>query len=199
MFTIRPHADPSVIKIELEGVDKLSVDQTGELVCQIGEEALRLAKPVAFQQIDGARIDVPVFYEINDHWSRLSSRNLLLMSTLSSLIQLLASTYLGGWHGDACKVILATEDGIYVAGTAWSDDFPTIAGCFQTAYGGGDTDIFISHFDSQLTTLISSTYVGGSDDDYLEGHSAMEMNLDGDLLVCAGSYFARFSNNGWRL
>ncbi len=77
VFTIRPHADPSVIKIELEGVDKLSVDQNGELVCQIGEEALRFTKPVAFQQIDGARIDVPVFYEINDHSYRLSSWNLL--------------------------------------------------------------------------------------------------------------------------
>jgi gliding motility-associated-like protein len=53
---------------------------------------------------------------------------------------------------------------IYVASTTSSPDFPVTAGCFQPTQGGMQ-DGCVFKFDPTLTSLIFSSYLGGSDND----------------------------------
>ncbi|MEG3056340.1 MAG: hypothetical protein RQM90_09805 [Methanoculleus sp.] len=50
-------------------------------------------------------------------------------------------------------------EGVWVTGGTYSADFPVL-NAYQSSYGGGDCDVFVSHFSSS-GTLLSSTYLGG--------------------------------------
>jgi hypothetical protein len=77
---------------------------------------------------------------------------------------LLASTFLGGSGNDEAKAIAIDSSGnVYVAGwTGGSTDFPTTPGAYDTSYS--NIDAFVSKLDSNLTKLLASTYLGGSND-----------------------------------
>jgi hypothetical protein len=75
------------------------------------------------------------------------------------------ATYLGGSNGDGGFDVGITIDpfgNIFVVGTTESDDFPVTTGSYDESYNG-NTDIFIGKMDSELSTLIAATYLGGSD------------------------------------
>jgi hypothetical protein len=79
------------------------------------------------------------------------------------LTQKISFTYLGGDDGDSVSAIAIhpkTGD-IYVAGQTSSNNFPKTAGGAQASYGGGNSDVFISRLNSDLTQIIQSTYLGG--------------------------------------
>ena len=79
-----------------------------------------------------------------------------------SLTGLLASTYLGGSNGDEANALVIDSSGnIYIAGFTDSSEFPTTASAYDTSRGGA-TDAFISEFNGALTSLLASTYLGGS-------------------------------------
>ena len=75
------------------------------------------------------------------------------------------ATYLGGSSSDGGGgIALDAQGSVYVAGVTSSSDFPTTTGAFQTAFGGGDRDAFVTKF-SSAGALVYSTYLGGSEDD----------------------------------
>jgi hypothetical protein len=49
-----------------------------------------------------------------------------------------------------------------VVGTTRSSDFPTTAGAFQTTFGGGRNDAFVTKLNPAGSALVYSTYLGGS-------------------------------------
>jgi len=79
----------------------------------------------------------------------------------SNLTDLLGSTYLGGSSNDWAYGIGISSDGVYVTGRTRSGNFPTTPGAYDRTYNGGDGDVFVSRFNSNLTELLSSTYIGG--------------------------------------
>ncbi|MDI6717121.1 MAG: SBBP repeat-containing protein, partial [Actinomycetota bacterium] len=87
----------------------------------------------------------------------------------SSLSNLLYSTFLGGSNEDKARSVCRDGDGnIYVVGETKSSGFPTTSGAYDTSQNGTDyTDIFVSKINSSLTSLLTSTFVGSSRDDYV--------------------------------
>jgi hypothetical protein len=85
----------------------------------------------------------------------------------SSLTQILQSTYLGGSgsdHAYALAIHPKTGD-VYVAGWTDSLDFPETFGGAQPTYGRGYPDAFVTRLNKELTQILQSTYLGGSDSD----------------------------------
>jgi len=80
---------------------------------------------------------------------------------LRTLIQ---ATFLGGSSSDEGSAIIVTKDAVYVAGATFSGDFPGTAGSFQEVLRGSE-DVFVTKLSLDLTTLIQSTYLGGSGDE----------------------------------
>ena len=79
---------------------------------------------------------------------------------------LIYSAYLGGSsHDRASGIAVDSAGSAYVMGFTRSTDFPTTAGAAQTAHAGGFDDAFVSRLDSSGSSLVYSTYLGGSDVD----------------------------------
>ncbi len=75
------------------------------------------------------------------------------------------STYLGGAGDDVAYGISLTSDNqAWLTGYTASNDFPTIS-AYQSNYGGGDYDIFLSRLSSTGSELLYSSYLGGSGSD----------------------------------
>ena len=74
---------------------------------------------------------------------------------------LLYSTYLGGSADLGIGISVDTLGNAYVTGDAYSSDFPTTPGAFQTTYGG-NFDAFVSKLNAGGSALLYSTYLGGT-------------------------------------
>lgn len=85
----------------------------------------------------------------------------------SSLTTLIQSTFLGGNLLDAggSIAIHPVSGDIFVAGETTSAFLGTTGGA-QEAFGGGEYDAFIARLNSNLTTLVQSTYLGGNATEY---------------------------------
>jgi RHS repeat-associated protein len=91
------------------------------------------------------------------------------------------STYLGGGGADsAAGVGLDAAGEAFVTGRTSSTNFPTAGGPFQPASGGGSNDAFVTKLSAAGTTLVYSSYLGGSGDD--EG-TAVAVDPIGDAFV----------------
>jgi len=75
-------------------------------------------------------------------------------------------TYLGGSLADSAFGIAVDSNGdAYVTGSTVSKDFPTTAGVFQPAYGGGNADAFVTELGPTGATMVYSTFLGGTNTD----------------------------------
>ncbi len=85
----------------------------------------------------------------------------------SALASLLASTFLGGSGNEvALGLAVDSSNNVYLTGhTGSSANFPITNGAFDTSYNGGSHDAYAAKFNSALTNLISSTFLGGSGDE----------------------------------
>jgi len=80
---------------------------------------------------------------------------------------LLFSTYIGGAENDTWpSVVVDSADNVYVAGITESPDFPVTPLAFDRLFGGGNSDAFALKLDASGTSLLFSTFLGGTDDDF---------------------------------
>jgi len=99
---------------------------------------------------------------------------------------LVYSTYLGGVGEDIGQAIAVNASGdAFVTGRT-ADSFPTTAGAFQTAFGGGGSDVFATRLNPSGSAPVYSTYLGGSGDD-----SGYGIALDGSN----DAYLAGYTNS----
>jgi RHS repeat-associated protein len=85
---------------------------------------------------------------------------------------LVYSTYFGGNSiEDPKRIVVDSSGATYVMGSTASTNFPTTPGAFQTHFGGGDGniggysgegDVFVTKFNATGSSLVYSTYLGGS-------------------------------------
>jgi hypothetical protein len=102
--------------------------------------------------------------------------------------QLYFSTYFGGSiDDDAYSMWVDLSGNIYLTGeTESSYDFPTTQGAYQTAFGGGDNDAFVTKMSPAATSLIYSTYLGGNGDEEIE-NDVLSPNAPPDLVFVYGT------------
>ncbi|TXH53954.1 MAG: T9SS type A sorting domain-containing protein [Bacteroidia bacterium] len=79
---------------------------------------------------------------------------------------LVYSTYIGGSNGDFGNEIAIDASGnAYTTGYTGSSDYDVTSGAFQTTFGGGFSDVFVTKLNHNGTGLVYSTYIGGSNND----------------------------------
>jgi len=114
----------------------------------------------------------------------------VFVSALSSdLSELLYSTFLGGSSGDwVWSLALDSEGSVYVTGETSSSNFPTTPGAYDETHNG-ERDVFISALSSDLSELLYSTFLGGSDED---GGWSLALDSEGSVYVTGGTESSNF-------
>jgi hypothetical protein len=90
----------------------------------------------------------------------------LIIKMPNDLSSLLHATLLGGEEKDykahtiSYDITLDNDGNVWVTGHTWSDEFPVTYGTIGQRIGG-QSDIFISKFNPELTQLLTSTLLGG--------------------------------------
>lgn len=164
-FLLAPGADPAAIVLAFQGQSKLEVDGEGDLVLHTAHGAIRQHRPRVYQEANGTRQGVPARYvrkgphQVGFQVAAYDpSRPLVIDPVLSY------ATYFGGSSGDDGAAIALDRSGnVYVLGNTGSTDLPT-ASPFQPT-PAGDTDIFVAKLTPDGSTLIYSTYLGGTGND----------------------------------
>ena len=82
-------------------------------------------------------------------------------------LTVLYSTYLGGAFTDSgSSIALDANDNIYITGSTQSNDFPTQAAIQPNRAGvNQDVDLFVSKISADGSSLVYSTYLGGTSND----------------------------------
>jgi hypothetical protein len=97
--------------------------------------------------------------------TRGASNNAFVTTLAADGGSLVFSTYLGGSSGDmGVGIALDPSGNIYITGTTLSSNFPLV-NPLQPASGGG-SDAFVAKFNPFTSTLVYSTYLGGSGTDF---------------------------------
>jgi gliding motility-associated-like protein len=180
-FTIAPGASPSLIQMDYDGVQNLSVNK-GDLVVTTAVMQILELKPYAYQiAADGSRTTVECRYQVKGN--RLTfevgdydpTRPLVIDPTL--IFASLSGSTADNWGYTAT---FDKEGNLYSGGNAFSVGYPVNTGSFQVNYGGGATDIAISKFDAGGSFLHYTTYLGGNS---AEVPHSMFVNENNELYV----------------
>ncbi len=192
-FVVAPGADVGAITMEVTTLQAnvegngtaheipTRIDSEGNLVLGMKDGQIILHKPVVYQTdthrpmgrtyVDAryvVRGGSRVGFEVAAH----DQKKALIIDPILSY-----STYLGGSQDDLGNAITVDSSGsVYVTGGTTSTDFPVTSGALQTNYGGADGgyqsvngDIFVTKLSPDGSSLVWSTYIGGSGDDNAYG------------------------------
>ncbi len=92
---------------------------------------------------------------------------------------LIYSTYVDGFIDSVCLAVDASGNA-YVAGTVQAGYFPITPGAFQSTFGGGNEDAFVTKLNATGSALVYSTYLGGNDND---GAQAVAVDGSGNAVI----------------
>jgi len=177
LFYVKAGANPESIKIKIEGARSLKVNEAGELEVETGLGVIKFTKPVAYQEINGKRVEVAAAYTLLSNTQYGFKVGSYDKKETLIIDPLLASTFIGGSYDDCVESIALDGDGnVYITGRTYSYHYPypTTPGAYDESFDR-TCDVFVSKLDSSLGNLLASTFIGGND--YDRGYS---IALDGD-------------------
>ncbi|MEI7597034.1 MAG: gliding motility-associated C-terminal domain-containing protein [Bacteroidota bacterium] len=180
-FTVAPGSNPNDIQIEYKGVDRIYL-KNGNLEINTSVNSVTEIRPYAYQLIDGDTIKIncnfnlrknTLSYEFPDGYNE---KYPLVIDP-----DLIFASYSGSTTDNWGYTATFDDDGfLYAGGVAFGLGYPTTIGAYQTTFGGANTDIAISKYDTTGNFLIYSTYLGGSGIDV--PHSLI-VNKTNELIV----------------
>jgi hypothetical protein len=160
-FVLAPGADIAFISLRLEGADKLRIDENGDLILDVSTKQIRQHKPIAYQQIDGVRREIPARYVAKTEHRLgfdIGAYDVTQPLVIDPILDY--SSYLGGSDADNGSAIAVDSAGnAYVTGVTRSLNFPTTPGSFQTT-AAGLPEVFVTKVNREGTALLYSTYLG---------------------------------------
>jgi hypothetical protein len=162
-YIVHPYADPSQIVFTLEGSDKTYINSKGNLVFTTRFGEVAMAELKTYQAQDKKEVKSR-FVQRNGKWGiDLANYDKTQVLIIDPLVY---STYIGGSSDDVGYGIAVDGSGsAYVTGFTSSTNYDVTAGAFQTTYGGGPYDVFVTKLNATGTALVYSTYIGGSNHD----------------------------------
>lgn len=163
-FIVKPGADPSAIRIAFDGASRLEQDVHGNVIVETAHGRTQLNKPLVYQPAGLVR-NVAARYTLDEKQLAFDigayDRSFPLVVDPVSLF---FSSFLGGTGIDSGEDVAVDSAGAaYLIGTTASVNFPTFNAVTGNSVGGND--VFITKVHPNGTSLLFSTYFGGTGED----------------------------------
>ena len=208
-LVVKPGADPARIRLHVSGVNVPALADNGDLLLDGVNGELRLHRPVLYQNIGGVKKQLEAHYVLGADRTlsfALPDYDKRYALVIDPVFKLLYSTFLGGVHDDQVGgMTLDARGNAYVIGNSASEDWPVSGNAVQTArkaIGSYVRNVVVTKFDAS-GTLIYSTFLGGSTNDYgsavavdAAGNAYLTGNTtSADFPVTAGAYQTTFKGS----
>ncbi len=209
-FVVQPGGNPASIKIKYEGVGDVLL-QDGSLIFKTTFSTVTEQKPFAYQMVNGEKKEIPCAFVLVNQQVNFAVGNYNKNLPLVIDPTLIFSSYTGSTADNFGMTATYDNQGhFYTGGIAYNIGYPTTTGAYETTSNPngssfGVTDVVISKFSPDGSSLVYSTYLGGGTT--TEGtetvHSLIVNNNDElflfgvtsspDFPVTSGAYDATFN------
>jgi photosystem II stability/assembly factor-like uncharacterized protein len=165
---IQPGANVGRIAMRFRGARKLTLAANGDLRVEMAGGSISLKQPVVYQGGRGGRRRITGGYELraeNEVRFHLAAYDKTLPLVIDPT--LVYATYFGSSYPTVNAVAMDGSGNIYMGGYASSGSIPAVNA--EQPGMVGVTNAFITKFDPTGKTILYSTYLGGSQYDYLFG------------------------------
>ncbi|MCU0424023.1 MAG: IPT/TIG domain-containing protein [Candidatus Kapabacteria bacterium] len=162
---VEPGADASQIALEFEGADDVFTNRHGELVLKTSVGELLHGKLYAYQVKNGRRVQISCRFTANNRQNitfALGEYDPALPLVIDPLVW---STYFGGAGAETpLAVQIDAQQRPIIAGTilTTSNGFPFTVGAYNITQTPSSTHLFISKFTADVSSLVFSTFFGGT-------------------------------------
>jgi len=163
-FIVAPNKDYTKIAWEIQGAEKISIGEDGQLIIKTPLGEIEEQAPIAFQgdksveaawKIDGNKISF-----------QLGSYNENESLTIDPVVRLWGTYYGGTQNDDSYSCATDANGNVYLSGGTISSDGIATAGAHQTIFGGNPfEDAFLVKFNSSGVRQWG-TYYGGSQTEF---------------------------------
>lgn len=192
-FIVAPWSDSRGIAMAYSGAEEIKI-QHGRIEVKLSTGIVYEQSPIAWQWIAGKKEFVDCIYVLSGNQVSFAfpkgydQRHPLIIDP-----QVVFSTYSGSESDNFGYSATYDEAGnLYSGSSAFGQGYPTTLGAYQDTHAGGDSpiedgiDMALSKYSADGTTMLWSTFVGGSGDDL--PHSLI-VNSSDELYVygCTGS------------
>lgn len=185
-FHLQPHVAPEQIAMQYEGTDYLRVKE-GNLYIGISDYETVELKPFAYQESENGEkeeIECRFIVKNNKVSFRLGKYDPGKALVIDPVMVFCSYTgsYADNWGYSATY---DKSGNMYGGGVAFGSGYPVTLGAFQVNYAlGGSCDISITKYSADGTTIIYSTYLGGTGS---EVPHSLVVNDNDELYVLAST------------
>ena len=194
---VAPGASPAPVKLAFAGVEHIQAQPNGDLMLSQRSGHLFLRKPVVYQVADGLRRSVEARYAVlagNRVAFRIGDYNHALPLVIDPVLSY--ASFLGGSGIDSAMAIAVDASGnAYVTGGTTSANLGATSSAPAKYTPGGKfgADGFVTKFDPTGSTVLYSTYFGGSGDDVGLG---IAVDAQGNAHVTGATLSTNFPTTG---
>lgn len=180
-FNVLPGGYPKDIKLNYKGVEGIFI-KNENLYIQTSVNEIIEQKPYAYQIINGEEKEVKCKYVLENNTLSFSfPKGYKKAIPLIIDPTLIFASYSGATVDNWGYTSTFDEDGhLYGGGVSFGVGYPITTGAYQITFAGGSRDISVSKFSPDGTSLVYSTYLGGSNSD--NPHSLI-VNSNNELLI----------------
>ena len=182
---VAPGADPAQVRLALTGAGRPRITADGDLELGVAGTPVHIRAPFAYQMDGTRRVAVGSRYALHPDGTvgfalgRYDRTRELVIDPILSYQAILG----GAGLDEAVSVAVDAAGNVYVAGTTSSASFPGATG------GPNGVDVFVTKLDSRGSSILFSTYVGGSGVDEARG---MTIDTSGNVYVVGSTTSPNF-------
>lgn len=172
-FHVEPNGNPDQIQIEYEGQEKIKLNKHGNLIVTSDLGEIHEKKPYAYQIKNGKIIEIECVFVLNQDVLTYAVGD--YDSDLDLIIdpELIFATYSGSTTDNFGMTATYAYDGKgYSGGTIYGNTYPipgpawnTIPNITELLVGSPTTDVFVSKYSEDGTTMLWTNFIGGGDND----------------------------------
>lgn len=178
-FIVQPNIDPKAIILEYVGQESLSINESGDLIVKSLLGEIIEENPYAYQIVNGNVREVKCDFKLDGNRVSFELGTYDPYATLIIDPVLIFATYAGSVTDNFGMTATYGYDGTaFSGGTIYGNSYPTpdnnaydISSNFTVVNNGlafgpgyGVTDVFISHYSSDGTNMLWTSFIGGGDD-----------------------------------
>lgn len=185
-YEVKPGGKISDIQLSYEGIQKLILNEKGQLVIQTEWGNFIEETPYSYQNIEGNIVEIQIDYELKNDTTfqfKLKGEYNDSYTLIIDPYALCWSTFLGG-DGSYYNADLEIWNNEAIVLGYCDETHPITPGVYQNVYGGSNQDCYISKISEDGSTLVFSTFLGGSGYD---SPDFMEILPNGDILLSGNS------------